>query len=135
MRSRRDGVEPWLAVERALRIGVCGMGEATDDRAARRLERFTAVPDGSFVWTRDVDGSTYVGRLRGPCRQDRSPDAVRADLVHVRDCSWLPDPVAPADIPAAVTLTFDRGGRNFQQIHHRVVLAETQTVWETGSGG
>ncbi len=134
MRSRRDDVEPWLAVERALAHGLCGLGEVTDDRSARRLERFCAVADGAFVWTRDGDGLTWLGRLDGPCRRDETPDAVRADLVHVRDCTWLPDPVPPADLPAAVTVTFERGGRNFQQTHHPTVESETATLWESSSG-
>jgi hypothetical protein len=135
MRSRRDDIDPWLAVERALELGLCGMGEVTDDRSARRLERFAAVPDGSFVWTRDGDGLNFLGRLDGPCRRDECPDAVRADLVHVRDCHWLPDPVPAADIPAAVAHTFARGGRNFQQTHHPDVEAQTIALWDEGSGG
>jgi len=43
MRSRRDDVDPWAAVERALERGLCGMGEATDERATRRRVRFAAV--------------------------------------------------------------------------------------------
>ena len=134
MRSRRDDVEPFLAVERALDEGLCGMGEVTDDRAARRLERFAAVPDGSFVWTRDEAGQTFLGRLTGPCRRDEAPDAVGADLVHVRDCDWLADPVPPQDLPAAVTQTFERGGRNFQRVHHPAVERETAALWAEQRG-
>ena len=130
MRSRRDDVEPWLAVERALRLGLCGMGAVTDDRTARRLERFSAVAEGSFVWTRDGDGDTYLGRLLGGCRHDASAEAATADLVHVRDCTWLTDPVDPMDVPPAVTHTFARGGRNFQEIHHPAVSAQSAAVWD-----
>jgi hypothetical protein len=129
MRSRRDDVDPHLAVERALRIGVCGMGEATDERAERRLQRFAAVPTGAFVWTRDADGLTYLGRLTGEERRDDDPEAITADLVHVRDCTWLTDPVPDAQVPPAVAHTFARGGRNFQQIHQIDVGAQTEAVW------
>lgn len=135
MRSRRDDVDPYLAVERALRIGVCGMGEVTDDRSARRLERFSAVPSGAFVWTRDEDGLSHLGRLTGPRRRDESPEAVHADLVHVRDCTWLPEPVDPVRIPPAVTQTFERGGRNFQQTHHPDVEAQTAALWRSSRAG
>ena len=125
MRSRRDDTN---AVERALRLRVCGMGEADDERAERRLERFIAAPEGSYVWTRDVDGSTYVGRLTGPWRRD--PDGAGVDLVNVRDTDWNTVPVDPALVPAAVTQTFARGGRNFQQIHPGNVEAETAQLWD-----
>jgi hypothetical protein len=130
MRSRRDDVEPYLAVERALDRGLCGMGAVTDDRAERRLERFTAVPLGAFVWTRDADAFTYLGRLAGECRRDDDPAAVLADLVHVRDCTWLPDPVPDVQLPAAVTRTFVRGGRNFQRIHDPDVEEQTAALWD-----
>ena len=133
MRSRRDDVEPYLAVERALRIGVCGMGEVTDDRSARRLERFAVAATGSFVWTRDEEGLLHLGLLTGPHRRDESPLAVLADLVHVRDCAWLPDPVPPARVPPAVSRAFARGGRNFQRSHHPTVEALTASVWESES--
>ena len=135
MRSRRDDVEPCLAVERALCQGLCGMGEVTDERAARRLERFAAVPPGAFAWTRDADGSTYLGRLSGECRRDDDPAALRVDLVHVRECTWLPDPVPPHQLPAAVTRTFDRGGRNFQRIHDPHVEQQTAALWGTVGPG
>lgn len=126
MRSRRDDVPHAATLERALRIGLAGMGEATEDRAERRLQRLIDAPDGSFVWTRAPDGPTYVGRLDGPWRRD--DDGADVDLVHVRPCAWVE--VDPALIPAAVTQTFSRGGRNFQQIHPGNVEAETARVWE-----
>ncbi|KAB7759286.1 hypothetical protein MPHL21000_03460 [Mycolicibacterium phlei DSM 43239 = CCUG 21000] len=67
MRSRRDGLDPQAALERALGRGLVGFGEAGVDgpaaleRLARRVERFAAVPDGSFVWTRDTDGRYRLG--------------------------------------------------------------------------
>ena len=116
------------AVERALTLGVCGMGAASDDRAERRLERFRAVNDGSFVWTRDAEDHTYVGRITGPWRHD--PAGSQAGLVNVRDTDWVTEPVDPALIPAALHQTFARGGRNFQRIHPGDVEAETARVWD-----
>ena len=127
MRSRLDSVDWPAAVRRALDLGICGVGSADDERAERRLERFLAAPDGSFVWTRDGAGNTYLGRLAGAYRQDTAGRAV--DLVHVRDCEWVRTPVDPAVIPAAITQTFARGGRNFQQIHPGNVEEETARVW------
>ncbi len=115
------------AVERALSRGVVGIGEATDKRAERRLERFIAVAEGSYVWTRAEDGDTYVGRITGPWRRD--PDGAEVDLVHVRDADWMPDPVDPVLVPAAVAQTFARGGRNFQQIHPGDVEEATAELW------
>lgn len=131
MRSRRDDVDPALAVRRALDLGLCGLGgvlratpsdlhdavRATADehgaRSAARLARFAAVEDGAVVWTRDDDGLFHVGRLDGAWHYDDAPLARRADLVHVRPCSWRsPD----AAVPGPVLETFGRGGRNFQQI-------------------
>jgi hypothetical protein len=127
MRSRRDDIDHGATVRRALTTGVCGMGEATDERAERRLERFVAAPEGAYVWTRDPDGGTYVGRLTGSWRRD--PEGAQVDLVHVRDTDWIAEPVDPALLPAAVAQTFARGGRNFQQIHPGDVEAQTDSLW------
>jgi len=117
-----------VAVHRALSSGMVGMGEVGDERAERRLDRFVGAPEGSFVWTRDADGNTYVGRIAGPWRHDR--DGADVDLVNVRDTDWIAEPVDPALVPAAVAQTFARGGRNFQQIHPGDVEAETAALWE-----
>jgi hypothetical protein len=127
LRSRRDDVDHAAAVERALRVGVVGMGEATDERSQRRLDRFAAAPAGAFAWTRHPDGATYVGRITGPLRRD--DDGAVVDLVNVRDCDWVEQPVDPSLVPAAVAQTFARGGRNLQQIHPGDVEAETARVW------
>ena len=134
MRSRLDSVDPTLAVERALAEGVVGVGgrltsvparledavamtaEEHDDRAARRLARFAAVPDGAQVWTRDPDGRFRRGTLTGPWAYDESPEAYAADLVHVRPCAWDEQSLEEHRVPAEVAATFRRGGRNFQQI-------------------
>ena len=148
MRSRHDDVDPGLAVERALESGVCGVGgrlstppstlaealgrtdDEYDERTARRLERFAAAPTGSFVWTRDTDGLYFLGRLTGEWRYDAAPDALAADLVHVRACDWLARPVPPERVPAATLATFARGGRNFQQTHDATVGADSAALWE-----
>lgn len=148
MRSHRQDVSPGAAVERALELGVCGTGgrlsrppvslaqalalteEEHGPRAARRLERFAAVPDGAFVWTRDVDGDLYLGRMAGPWRYDDAPEAGEHDLVHVRACDWLEAPTSPDEVPAAVHLTFRRGGRSFQQTHDAEVGPRSAALWE-----
>ncbi|MDX2356628.1 GAF domain-containing protein [Dietzia sp. PP-33] len=147
MRSRDDDVADGAGVERSLRHGLCGIGgrlasapsslaEAIDaavaqhdDRLARRLERFAEVPDGAYVWTRDVDGHFWLGRLGGPWRYDDSEEARSVDLVHVRDCRWRPEPTDRSLVPAAVRATFARGGRNWQRIRSEVGADETAELW------
>lgn len=135
MRSRRDDVPDGVAVQRALRLGVCGMGgrlsdaPATledalravdrehDERTARRLGRFAHAPDGAHVWTRDADGWYWHGVLDGPWRYDGDEEAHAVDLVHVRPCRWDEAPTPHDRVPGPVLATFARGGRNWQRIH------------------
>ncbi|OBK72466.1 hypothetical protein [Mycobacterium sp. 1274761.0] len=133
MRSRRDDVDWGAAVERALTTGVCGFGgpkKPSDERLARRIERFRDVDNGSFVWTRDTDGLYWLGRIHGPYFYDNDDAAAAVDLVHVRECHWLATPLPEQKVPAAVIATFRRGGRNFQQTHDRSVVAESQHIWD-----
>ena len=130
MRSRRDDVDPSLAVARALDLGICGMGAADDERAERRLARFASAPDGSYVWTRDAAGF-HLGRLTGPLRPDQSSAAVSADLVHVRPCEWVDGPVDAVLVPEQVVHAFARGGRNLQRIGIRGAAEATRGVWQT----
>lgn len=134
MRSRRDDVDPGLAAARAFSEGVCGVGgrlprapvsaadavaltaEVYDDRTARRLERFMAVPVGAEVWTRHPDGMFHRGSLTGAWSWDGDAAAYEADLVHVRPCDWDTDPLPEHRTPPAVVATYRRGGRNFQRI-------------------
>ncbi|GAA4691794.1 GAF domain-containing protein [Nocardioides nanhaiensis] len=133
MRSRDDAVDPELALERAFALGVVGMGgrlavppaslaealaelSESDERAARRLERFAALPVGDQVWTRDADGRYRSGVLTGEWRYDVDPRAHEADLVHVRATRWDPESLDEAGVPPAVVATFARGGRNLQRI-------------------
>jgi hypothetical protein len=133
MRSRRDDVDPRLAVERALELGLCGMGTTDDVRAERRLERFATAPEGTYVWTRGPDGF-HLGRLTGPCRRDDSVAAVAADLVHVRPCEWIDEPVDAALVPEQVSYAFSRGGRNLQRIGTPGAGVATQAAWNRIAG-
>ncbi|TCI96934.1 GAF domain-containing protein [Aeromicrobium sp. IC_218] len=145
MRSRTDALDDGRGARRGLAAGVVGMGgvlddvpagadeavaalERVDERAAARLRRFVAVPDGSFAWTL-TDAGLHLGRITGGYRYDGSPEAVAADLVHVRPCDWLPAPVPDDEVPAAVHQTVERGGRNLQRIHPGDVEALTAEVW------
>jgi hypothetical protein len=134
MRSRTDDIDLQATVERARRLCLCGFGQRVRDRGeeerlARRVARFTAVDDGSFVWTRDADGLYWLGRIDGPYFYDDDAAAEAVDLVHVRSCRWLPEPVLESDVPAAVVATFGRGGRNFQQTHGDAVGPQTAELW------
>ncbi|MBO1769911.1 GAF domain-containing protein [Agrococcus sp. TF02-05] len=151
MRWRVPAVPVGAAVERALAEGVVGMGGALDpaprtvveaaalaaaqhdERLAARIERFAEAPEGAFVWTRDDDGLSWLGRLAGEWRYDASPDASAVDLVHVRPCAWLGEPVADADVPPAVRSTFARGGRNWQRTHDPAVSRLSAELWERGA--
>lgn len=130
MRSRRDDIDPQAAIDRALATGVVGFGDAGfNERLARRVERFADVADGSFVWTRDADGLFWLGRINGPYRRDDDAVAVAVDLVHIRPCRWLTEPLVESDTPPAVLATFARGGRNFQQTHSPDVGPQTERIW------
>lgn len=131
MRSRDDDVDVAATIARARRLGLCGFGERTvdEERLSRRVARFVAVPDGSLVWTRDLDGRYWLGRIDGDYFRDADPVAADVDLVHVRPCRWLPAPLLEPKVPAAVLATFGRGGRNFQQTHHGAVGAQSLAIW------
>ncbi|WP_307827981.1 GAF domain-containing protein [Nocardioides sp. SYSU D00038] len=129
MRSRDDAVDAHRAVERALRLGLVGMGgrlavpprdadEALDAtcrehglRVARRLRRFMEVPLGSVVWTL-YEGTFHHGLVTGWWHHDGAEAAREVDLVHVRPCRWE----TATEVPDAVLASFGRGGRNFQRI-------------------
>jgi hypothetical protein len=134
MRSRADDIDPRATIDRARLVGLCGLGQCVRDRRererlARRIARFAEVDEGSFVWTRDVDGLYWLGRIDGPYFYDDGAAAVAVDLVHVRPCRWLLEPVLESDVPAAVVATFGRGGDNFQQTHGDAVGRQTAELW------
>ncbi|WP_225734837.1 GAF domain-containing protein [Pseudoclavibacter endophyticus] len=147
MRSRDDVVPEGSGVERGLAIGLVGLGgrlavapDSLDaaveaaasehgERLARRIARFADAPNGAYVWTRDLDANVWLGRIRGPWRYDDRWGAVEADLVHVRDCEWLGEPIDPRRVPAAVTAIFARGGRNWQRIRSLDALPQTECCW------
>lgn len=149
MRSRRDDAPPHGALERALTLGLCGLGgtlhphpatltEAVtaastqhNERLADRIQRFAAAPHGSYVWTLDSDGYHWLGRIAGEWRYDTSHPAHDVDLVHVRDCEWMPQPVPEEHVPPGVRASFARGGRNWQQIHAAGVSEATAAAWKT----
>ncbi|MDG4663608.1 GAF domain-containing protein [Mycobacterium sp. 236(2023)] len=129
LRSRCDDIDPQLTVDRALSLGLCGFGECGHGaQMERRVERFAEVVNGSFVWTRDVDGLYWLGRIDGSYFYDDG--GVSVDLVHVRPCRWQDSPIVESICPAAVIATFGRGGRNFQQIHDAQVGEQSLRLWE-----
>jgi hypothetical protein len=134
MRSRSDDVDSQAAIDRALKRSVCGFGRLAtrpgdEQRLARRIDRFAAIADGSFVWTRDADSLFWLGRIDGPYFYDDDAAAAAVDLVHVRRCIWLPTPLLESEVPTAVVATFGRGGRNFQQTNDAAVGQETERLW------
>lgn len=152
MRSRDDDVPRGIGAERGLELGLCGIGGPLSPRPvtleealtladaqsgirlAWRIERFAKAPIGSYTWTRDIDGLSYLGRLTGPWTYDASDEAHAADLVHVRRCDWILEPIAEDLIPGAVQAAFGRGGRNWQRIRAEGVTPPTAAIWQRYRG-
>jgi hypothetical protein len=150
MRSPRSDVDVRATIDRPKTLGLCGFGgtlrpappnlESAIDSAAEqydvgladRVGRFAAVEVGSFVWTRDPDMLSWLGRIEGPWLYDAREQAA-TDLVHVRACRWLSSPLVQSEVPAPVVATSGHGGLNFQPTHSRAVGPDTQRIWTTTS--
>jgi hypothetical protein len=147
MRSRIRDAPAGAGAEFGLAHGIVGIGEAVDGRpqsvaeaivavalahgekAGRMVARFAGLPDGTFVWTRQLDGAYRVGRIGGPWRYDDSSAAREVGIHHVRPTVWSPRRFGDDDVPAAVARTFARGGRNLQRTHDHQAERQTVAAW------
>jgi hypothetical protein len=109
--------EPLARVPVSLDAAVAATAAEHGAKAARMLERFVALPEGTVVWTQDSAGVFHRGAIGGPWRYDASAEALLLGLVHVRAAVWEDDVFGPDAVPAKVAATFARGGRNLQAIH------------------
>lgn len=132
MRALDLDLPPGAGAEHGIGRGVVGIGSGTGERAGRLLHRFATVPDGAFVWTRDLAGSYHLGRVSGPMIEDDSPSAQAVGIVNVRPTVWLPRIFGEDAVPSAVAATFARGGRNFQRIHDAEAERLTAALWSGG---
>jgi hypothetical protein len=130
MRARDVDVPAGAGAEFGLAHAVVGIGAGSD----RALERFAALPEDTFVWTRSRDGMYWLGRIAGPLRRDDSADAHAVGLRWVRPTWWLERPFGEDDVPPAVAATFARGGRNLQQTHDEPAERSTLSLWEAHAG-
>lgn len=110
-----------------LAAGLVGIGDGPREKDARMVARLGALPEGTFVWTRDPDGWYHLGRIAGPLRREGSETALETGIVHVRPATWLDRPVSPDEVPAEVAASFARGGRNLQRI--RDPHSQTAALW------
>lgn len=148
MRARnRHDVDPGAGADFGLAHGLVGTGDQLTDRpgtldeaiaatarehgakAARMLERFAALPDGTLVWTRDSADRFALGRIAGPWRYEDSAAMRTVGIHHVRPARWLERDFSVAEVPAAVAATFARGGRNLQRTHDRAAEEQTSALW------
>ena len=125
MRARTHDAPAGAGAEHGVAHGSVGIG----DTAEARISRFAAVPDGAFVWTRDTDGTYWVGRIAGPLRPADPAAHDAAGLTHVRAADWRDRPFGEHDVPAGIAATFARGGRNFQRTHGDAVERRTAELW------
>lgn len=134
MRARdRPDVPVGAGAAFGLAHGLVGVGDRPGDgpRAARRLERFAALPDGTFVWTRDADRRSWLGRITGPLRNVSSPEARACGIRAVRAADWRERPVPDDEVPAEVLRSFDRGGLNLQRIR-QADADRVAALWHAG---
>ena len=150
MRARDRGVEAGAGADHGLAHGIVGIGDALEippatldeavnaagrahgAKAARMLQRFAELPDDTFVWTRASSGAFHLGQIAGPWRYDDEPEARAVGIHHVRPATWLDRPFGPDEVPAAVSDTFARGGRNLQRTHGEQAERRTGELWNAG---
>ena len=70
-----------------------------------------------------------LGRISGLWRYDDSADARAVGIHHIRPARWLAGAIAPDVVPAAVSESFARGGRNLQRINDDVAVCKTIELW------
>lgn len=147
MRARDLELPDGAGATFGLEHGVVGIGDALsrvpddlDDavsladaehgaKAARMLERFADLSDGTLVWTQEAPGVFRLGRLTGAWRYDDSPGARAVGIHHVRPTDWLGESLTEPDVPPAVVATFARGGRNLQRTHNAEAERRTAALW------
>jgi hypothetical protein len=129
MRARDRDLPAGAGADHGVRHGLVGTGSDDTPKGARMLDRFAALPEGTFVWTRTSDGFYRLGRITGPWRRDDSAAARRTGIHNVRAANWLDRPIGEDEVPAAVAETFARGGRNLQRIHGVRAEEATLALW------
>jgi hypothetical protein len=117
------------AVPRTPAEAVLGVARAHGEKAGRLLLRFIGLVDGTFVWTRQSDGTYRLGRIAGPWRYDDSPLAHKVGIHHVRRAHWSGRHFNDTDVPEGVARAFARGGRNLQRTHDRIAERQTAGYW------
>lgn len=154
MRARdRDDVAQGAGADFGLEHGLVGTGDRLDhvpasldeavraatiehgSKAGRMLRAFAALPEGTFVWTRDSADGYVLGRITGPWRYEDGDAARRVGIHHVRPTRWYSREFGVHEVPAAVAQTFGRGGRNLQRIADGDATRATSTLWDRRGGG
>ena len=130
MRARDRDVPEGAGAAYGVEQGLVGIGDDQGPKAARMVERFADLPEGTFVWTEVADGDYRLGRITGPWRYDDSAGARAVGIHHVRPVRWLGHAVGDREVPAAVAATFARGGRNFQRTHDEEAERQTAALWD-----
>jgi len=151
MRSRSIEAGAFAGATFGLDRGVVGIGEPLERRpadlgeallmvvdahgykAGRMLARFAELPEGEFVWTRTSDDEYWLGRIRGPWRYDDSEEATEVGICQTRPAEWSREPLGFLAVPAAVSVTFSRGGKNLQRINDEECELLTRDLWKVGT--
>jgi hypothetical protein len=67
---------------RSIAEAILAVAQAHGEKTGRMLARFAGLPDGTFVWTRQLDGGYRLGRIGGAWRYDDSSAARQAPEPH-----------------------------------------------------
>ena len=130
MRTRdRDDVPAGAGAQHGVERGLVGIGPGEGEKAGRMRAAFVDLPEGTFVWTRVLDGTYRLGRVRGPWRRDDSAAARAVGLCDVRPAMWMARAFGEDEVPRAVAATFARGGLNLQRTHDAEAERLTEELW------
>lgn len=155
MRSLKEGVDHAKQVAYCLQGGLVGIGWGVAElssgaaladvlnaiasnnekgwgrQAASTVRLFGEVAqEGDFVWTRDLSGAFWVGRIAGPYRYENSAQAKAVDTHQVRDVEWGSRALNDLEVPGAIIRAFSGQATSFSRMWNEGARRYTAWLWD-----
>jgi len=88
---------------------------------------------GDLCWTRDHDGTYYLGKITSDWRYENTPENSDADVVNIRNCEW--HKVGTVDVVPGKVVNSYISGSTVQKVNGNNILRYSQFLANTKMEG